>query len=210
MLTRDISVNGAMVACSVIMILGMGCGTTSETPISPSRPRSTDLFVSGEDGYHTYRIPALIVTKQGSLLAFCEGRKNNRRDHGDIDLLVKRSTDGGQTWSGQQVVYEEGGSEEITIGNPCPVVDQKTGTIWLPFCRDNKNVLMTHSIDDGISWAPPIDITTDVKKPEWALSPKESKGIPQTLWYRQEHPRLTKSDSVHIRRATANSMNARC
>ena len=146
----------------------MGADRQPETQLSPPGLSQADLFVSGEDGYHTYRIPALTVTRQGSLLAFCEGRKNNRRDHGDIDLLVKRSTDGGRTWSGQQIVYEEGGTEEITIGNPCPVVDRETGTIWLPFCRDNKDVLVTKSIDDGVSWSDPVDITADVKNPEWS------------------------------------------
>ena len=150
-----------------IMFLGIGCGPPPETQVSPPGPSQADLFVSGEGGYHTYRIPALIVTREGSLLAFCEGRKNNRRDHGDIDLLVKRSSDGGRTWSEQRIVYEEGGTEEITIGNPCPVVDQETGTIWLPFCRDNKDVLLTKSIDDGVNWSDPVDITADVKKPEW-------------------------------------------
>ena len=161
-------VNGVIKASVAIMFLGIGCGPPGETQLSPPGLSQADLFVSGEDGYHTYRIPALTVTRQGSLLAFCEGRKNNRRDHGDIDLLVKRSTDGGRTWSGQQIVYEEGGTEEITIGNPCPVVDRETGTIWLPFCRDNKDVLVTKSIDDGVSWSDPVDITADVKNPEWS------------------------------------------
>ena len=80
------------------------------------------VWQAGADGYHTYRIPALVVTTQGSVLAFCEGRKTSSADHGDIDLLLKRSEDGGRTWSAQQVVYEEGGDARITIGNPCPVV----------------------------------------------------------------------------------------
>jgi len=129
--------------------------------------RQSDVFVAGQDGYHTYRIPALVRTTKDTLLAFCEGRKNNRRDHGDLDLVLKRSSDGGRTWSRQQVVYEEGGSAEVTIGNPAPVVDQDTGVIWLPFCRDNDRVLMTHSADDGLTWASPADITGDVKEPDW-------------------------------------------
>ena len=66
-----------------------------------------------------------------------------------------------------QLVYEEGGTAKITIGNPCPVVDRQTGTIWLPFCRDNDRVFVTHSDDDGRTWARPVEITKDVKKPEW-------------------------------------------
>jgi len=123
------------------------------------------VYTSGQDGYHTYRIPALLVTQAGTLLAFCEGRRTGRGDHGDLDLLVKRSEDGGETWSEQLLIYGEPG--EVTIGNPCPVVDGETGTIWMPFCRENDDVLMTHSEDDGKTWADPVDITADVKKPAW-------------------------------------------
>ena len=125
----------------------------------------TQVFTSGQAGYHTYRIPALLVTKTGTLLAFCEGRRNGRGDHGDLDLLVKRSEDGGETWSEQQLIYGEPG--EVTIGNPCPVVDADTGAIWLPFCRENDAVLITHSEDDGKTWADPVEITADVKKATW-------------------------------------------
>jgi sialidase-1 len=126
-----------------------------------------DVFTSGTNGYHTYRIPAIVLTCDHTLLAFCEGRKNGRGDRGNLDLMLRRSTDGGKTWQPMQLVYEEGGAARITIGNPCPVVDRTTGTIWLPFCRNNDRVLMTHSTDDGKTWAKPIEITQDVKKPQW-------------------------------------------
>ena len=124
----------------------------------------TDVFISGRNGYHTYRIPAVVTTKKGTVLAFCEGRKHSRSDSGDIDLILKRSGDGGETWQRRQVIWDDGSN---TCGNPCPVVDQQTGTIWLPFCRNNDRVFMTHSDDDGKTWAEPLEITKDVKKPEW-------------------------------------------
>lgn len=127
----------------------------------------TDVYVAGRDRYHTYRIPSLLATKKGTLLAFIEGRKDNARDHGDIDLLVKRSTDGGRTWYAQQTVYEEGGTAKVTIGNPCPVVDDRDGRIWLPFCRDNVDVFVTSSADDGLTWDKPRLITGEVKRPDW-------------------------------------------
>jgi sialidase-1 len=125
----------------------------------------TAVFTSGDDGYHTYRIPALLVTQKGTLLAFCEGRRNDRSDHGDIDLLVKRSEDNGETWSDQCVIYGEEG--EVTIGNPCPVLDAINNTIWMPFCRENRDVLMMNSDDDGMTWSEPTDITADVKLSTW-------------------------------------------
>ncbi len=136
--------------------------------LSEDEPKTAAVFVSGTAGYHTYRIPSLIVSPKGTLLAFCEGRKTSRSDHGDLDLVLRRSTDQGRTWEPMQLVYEEGGTRKVTIGNPCPVVDQSTGRIWLPFCRDNDDVLLTYSDDDGLTWAKPRDITSQVKRPGWS------------------------------------------
>jgi len=153
------------------LILAAGLASMSFVSLSSAdcaaetEPTRTNVFISGEGGYHTYRIPALVVSKQGTLLAFCEGRKTGRGDHGDLDL--RRSTDGGKTWQPMQLVYEEGGDAKITIGNPCPVVDQDTGVLWLPFTRDNNDVFVTASSDDGKSWSKPIKITASVKKETW-------------------------------------------
>lgn len=136
------------------------------------------LFESGRDGYHTYRIPALLVTRAGTLLAFCEGRVHDRGDHGEIHLLLKRSEDGGRSWSWQQVVWQDGPN---TCGNPCPVQDSATGTIWLAangnppgrvsddYFRafNGRSVQMLASHDDGRTWSPPRDITPQVKRPDW-------------------------------------------
>src|SRR5712675_1690218 len=91
-------------------------------------PPQTEVFRAGEGGYHTYRIPALIVSRKGTLLAFCEGRRDSRADSGDIDLLLKRSFDQGKTWTKTQVIADFGTD---TIGNPAPVVEQKSGAILL-------------------------------------------------------------------------------
>jgi len=136
--------------------------------VNAAPPPQIDVFLAGQEGYHTYRIPALLVTARGTLLAICEGRKTGRGDHGDLDLVLKRSTDGGQTWGPLELIYEEGGDAKITIGNPCPVVDQSTGVIWLPFTRDNDRVLVTSSSDDGRTWAKPRDITAAVKGKDWS------------------------------------------
>src|SRR5690348_1453358 len=106
------------------------------TPALAQDVTQTPLFVAGKGGYHTYRIPALIVSKKGTLHAFCEGRRNGTSGPGDIDLVLKRSTDGGKSWLPTQTVWDDGAN---TCGNPCPVVDQATGTVWL---------LMTHNHGD--------------------------------------------------------------
>jgi sialidase-1 len=140
-----------------------------------------DVFRSGEDGYHTYRIPALITTKKGTLLAFCEGRRNAASDSGDIDLLLKRSFDRGKTWTKTHVLADFGGD---TIGNPAPVLDQKTGAILLLLTRNPGNVVekqivdssveasrtvwIARSADDGATWTPPEEITATVKRPDWS------------------------------------------
>lgn len=144
-----------------------GPGRKTMAGRSGEQPRQQPVFVSGTEGYHTFRIPAVLVTPRGTLLAFCEGRKTSAADHGDVDLVSKRSTDGGRTWGPLQLVYEEGDTAKITIGNPCPVVDERTGVVWLAFCRDNRDVLVTHSTDDGVTWAPPTELTRLVKQPDW-------------------------------------------
>lgn len=130
-------------------------------------PFFTSVYQSGSDGYHTFRIPALLSTPRGTLLAFCEGRKHSSADDGDIDLVVKRSADNGNSWSTMQTVHEEGGQEPITIGNPCSVVDRTNDTVWLVYCRNNDRVLVTSSKDDGATWSSPREITASVKPREW-------------------------------------------
>ena len=92
------------------------------------KPGMVVADVGAGSGYHTFRIPSVIATTQGTLLAFAEGRRNSAGDAGDIDLVLKRSRDGGATWSALQIIADEGTQK---IGDPCPVVDRRTGTIWL-------------------------------------------------------------------------------
>lgn len=161
-----------LTACSLGLALSL--------PAAAANLEHVPVFVSGRDGYHTYRIPSLIVTPKGTLLAFCEGRKAGRGDAGDIDLLVKRSRDGGKTWSAAQVLWDDGAN---TCGNPCPVIDRATGTVWLLLTHNlgtdtearivdgkskgTRTVWVTKSTDDGATWAKPAEITKDVKRPDW-------------------------------------------
>lgn len=155
-------------------------GVVAATAGLDAAPEQRPVWRAGTDGYHSYRIPALLAARKGTLLAFCEGRRDSRSDAGNIDLLVKRSRDGGRTWSGQTVVADFGPD---TVGNPCPVQDRKTGVIWLPLTsnpghltereiekdssRGTRLVWMTRSSDEGITWAKPVDITASAKDPGW-------------------------------------------
>jgi sialidase-1 len=143
-------------------------------------PRLIDVFVAGEGAYHTYRIPSVILTPTGTLLAFAEGRRAGAGDAGDIDLVLKRSLDGGASWSPMQVVGDDGPN---TVGNPCPVVDARTGTIWLITTHNlatdrekdiiagtsqgGRTVWAMNSKDDGVTWSLPVDITSSVKPKDW-------------------------------------------
>jgi sialidase-1 len=139
-----------------------------------------ELFGSGRDGYHAYRIPSLITTSKGTVLAFAEGRKHGSGDSGDIDLVMRRSEDGGGTWQPMRVILDDGSN---TVGNPCPVVDCDTGVIWLPLTRNlgtdtereildgtssgSREVWITMSTDDGLTWSEPVNITRTTKDPRW-------------------------------------------
>jgi sialate O-acetylesterase len=117
-----------------------------------------DLFIGGRGAYNTYRIPAMVVTTKGSILAFCEGRRNSASDNGAIDVLLRRSTDGGRTWG--RILRVHGIDEgKVTVGNPVPIVDRQTGDIHLLLCQDGRNLLYMKSADDGLSFTAPREIT---------------------------------------------------
>jgi sialidase-1 len=147
---------------------------------SPSEPQLTDVYVAGESGYHTFRIPSVMVTAKGSLLAFTEARRSGSADAGDIDLVVKRSADGGRSWSPLTVIGDNGPN---TFGNPCPVIDRQTGAILLLSTQNRgsdaekdiiagtsqgtRTVWLMKSGDDGVTWSAPVEITSSVKRPDW-------------------------------------------
>ncbi len=137
-----------------------------------------DVFTAGEAGYHTFRIPALLVTKSGRLLAFAEGRKHGRGDSGDIDLVLKSSDDAGRTWRPLRVLWDNGAN---TVGNPAPVLDVATGTVWLLLTTNSgdvkepeimrgkgaRRVWVLGSLDEGETWSKPREITSSVKRTNW-------------------------------------------
>lgn len=96
--------------------------------------RRTRLFENGTEGYRAYCTPTLLTTGSGAILSICEGRNSDSKvmdgDSADIDLVMRRSLDGGQSWEPRRVIVRTGPD---TDGNPAPGLDRETGVVWLLF-----------------------------------------------------------------------------
>jgi sialidase-1 len=140
----------------------------------------TQVYQAKDGGYFIHRIPALLSTQKGTLLAFCEARVGSAGDSSPTDVVLRRSFDSGKTWAPAQVVAH---SQGYTVGNPAPVQDRKTGVIWLLLTanpaglteaeiedgspKGTRTVWVIHSGDDGASWSAPGEITPSTKDPSW-------------------------------------------
>jgi len=113
------------------------------------------VFSRGEAGYFCIKIPVLISTFNGTLIAIGEARNGSCSDFTSTDLVYKRSVDNGATWSTLMVLFGNSSAESTVIGNAAPVQDSVTGRILIPFCRNNLQVFLTFSDDDGVSWSYP-------------------------------------------------------
>lgn len=148
-----------------------------------------------DDGVHTYRIPGLVTTNKGTLIAVYDARRNSSVDlQEDIDVGMSRSTDGGQSWEPMKIIMdmgEWGGKPEIEngIGDPSVLVDAENNTIWVagiwahghPGKRNwfasgqgltpeqTSQFILVKSEDDGLTWSAPINITLQIKHPDWHL-----------------------------------------
>ncbi|MBN2021973.1 MAG: exo-alpha-sialidase [Pirellulales bacterium] len=139
-----------------------------------------EVYASGMEGYHTFRIPAIVRAQNGALLAFAEGRKNSTSDSGDIDMVLRRSFDNGLTWDPMQLIWSNATG---VAGNPCPVIDQATGDVVLVTIHETPGATQTtirngtfgervyyvqRSADTGATWTDPVQITaTDAIDPRW-------------------------------------------
>ncbi|MGQ4388747.1 sialidase family protein [Streptomyces sp. SAS_270] len=166
-----------------LAVTGAGGGSAAAAPSSSGRPCVSSVpYTAGQDGYDTYRIPAAVTTRAGTLLAFAEGRHNSAGDTGNIDVVLRRSHDRGCTWTPLQVVASGGGD---TRGNPAPVVEPRTGRIVLVTsynsgavseaqimrgevtAEQSRRVFVQTSRDDGRHFSAPRDITAQAKRPNW-------------------------------------------
>ena len=166
--------NNRGIVAGLLMIAGLS------QPAFAQGDQPASLFKAGDSGYACFRIPAIVKTGKGILLAFAEARKNGCSDTGDIDLVLRRSSDEGKTWGTLQIVWDDG---ENVAGNPAPVVDHETGTLFL-LCtwnlgndresriidqtsKDTRRIFVMQSGDDGSTWSKAKEITSTVKLPSW-------------------------------------------
>ncbi len=143
-------------------------------------PNPNYVYHSGESGYSCFRLPSIVQTAKGTLLAFAEGRMGNCRDNYDVDIVLKRSFDYGKTWNPLHVIWNDSLN---TCSYPVPVVDKQSGRIallmmwnlgddhWSAIRRreskDTRRIFLSTSEDDGANWTFPKEITSSVKKPDW-------------------------------------------
>jgi len=163
-------------SCGVVPILA---SAMSRHPLF----EKLDVFTAGTNGYALYRIPGLIVTQSGSVLAWCEARKRSGSDWGMIDIQMRRSTDGGKTFEAPRTIAKVEGpkqknpvalaqnlatSDEITYNNPVLIAD-KNGTVHFLFCLEYMRCFYARSQDDGKTFSQPVEITAafDPFRPEF-------------------------------------------
>lgn len=144
-----------------------------------AEPEKIDLFHADKGGYKLYRIPGIVVTKSGTVLAYCEARKNDRGDWGAIDILLRRSADGGKTWDEPRTVANVPGPKEknpvalaqklankddVTYNNPVMIPD-RSGAVHLLFCLEYMRCFYARSDDYGKTWTTPAEITSTAFDP---------------------------------------------
>ena len=174
------------------MRLPLFVAATLAASLSAAEPEFTDVFTSGAEGYVSIRIPAVLVTGKGTVLAFAEGRARPT-DQAENDIVAKRSTDGGRTWGALRVIHDDGAH---SLNNPTVLQERLSGRIFLICQRipahlkehskatatgfdgpDIYRSLLTTSDDDGLTWSEPRDITPSTKRPERATTVASGPGI---------------------------------
>lgn len=142
-----------------------------------------DLFEAGKDDYALYRIPGLVVTKKGTVLAYCEARRTGKSDWDTIDIMLRRSTDGGKTWSPRVKISDVPGpktknpvalaqklanTDDVTYNNPVAFAN-RDGSVQFLFCLEYCRCFSLRSDDDGLTWTKPVEITAtfDKFRPEY-------------------------------------------
>ena len=145
------------------------------TPLVAAEPflEKIDLFKVGDLGFQRFHIPGMVVTAKGTVLAWCEARRTDG-DWADIRVLLRRSTDDGQTWSAPKEIVEVPGPitknpfalalkktnpKDVTYNNPVLIAD-RDGTVHMVFCLEYMRCFYQRSDDDGVNWSAPVEITS--------------------------------------------------
>ncbi len=146
------------------------CLSTGAPVSKPQAKRSfldlTDLFEVPSEGYLSYRIPCIVATKKGTIIAFTSARRAVS-DWANIDIMMRRSLDGGRTWEPRRVIAQD---DKNTVDNPTAIVDRDTGAIHFLYQINYARVFYMKSDDEGASFSKPVDITLvlDKYRPEYA------------------------------------------
>jgi sialidase-1 len=129
----------------------------------------TDLFEARKGGYRTYRIPGIVVARSGAVLAYAEARKRHGGDWDDIDILMRRSLDGGITWEKAKAVVSHGSYGRGPANNPCAIADHETGSVHFLYGYNYARVFYQKSDDDGVSFSSAVEITSTFEgfRPEY-------------------------------------------
>ena len=168
---------GILVACvGVTFACGNGNALSKRSPAD-----LVPIFANGTDGYTCFRIPAIVRTLDGTLLAFAEARLNSCSDFGNVRIVMRRSRNDGKTWSPLETVAENG---ILQADNAAPVVDTldpqyPRGRLFLIYStgdapesavlqgKGTRRVWYRTSVNDGATWTAPMEITASVKLSSW-------------------------------------------
>jgi len=149
------------------LILVVGTHLLPAAPLLESSP----VFPVAMNGVARYRIPGVVITTKGTVLAYAEARRHGSADWGEIEVHLRRSLDGGRTWLPAQTIAhrgpriegnprkKSGGEHEQTVNNPVAIVDRTTGAIEFLYCINYARCFSMRSTDDGVTWSPPVEIT---------------------------------------------------
>ena len=165
--------------CALALLAGMASQSHAAAPLL----EKVDIFEAGKDGYALYRIPGIVVTKKGTVLAYCEARRTGKSDWDTIDIMLKRSTDGGKTWDAMRKIADVPGpktknpvalaqklanTNDVTYNNATAITD-KDGTVHFLFCLEYCRAFYMQSKDEGLTWTVPVEITSafDKFRPEY-------------------------------------------
>ena len=188
-LKNDAAINNKInLHCTKLVYENGHVTTVKEDTSTYAKYTGVAIRKAGDDGVNTYRIPGIVHTGKGTLIAVYDIRYNNSADlPGNIDIGMSRSTDSGKNWEPMKVILDMGGPNDNSgIGDPCILYDEVSKKIWVAalWSKGNHSIagsigglspdstgqfVLTNSSDDGLTWSAPINVTPQVKDPSWKI-----------------------------------------